>query len=118
MDSSDVYIAEFSKLYCFLGLFFLSVYESCTSLVKFILSTLFFFKKNYFFFYFWLHWVFRCCARAFSSCREQGLVPSCGAWVSIAVVLLLWSTGSRDAGLSSCSSQALECRLSSCGAWA
>ena len=42
MDSSDVYIVEFSKLYFFLGLFFLSVYESCTSLVKFILSALFF----------------------------------------------------------------------------
>ena len=31
-------------------------------------------------------------------------------------LLLLWSTGSRCAGFSSCSSQALECRLSSCGA--
>ena len=37
-----MYIVEFSKLYFFLGLFFLSVYESCTSLVKFILSALFF----------------------------------------------------------------------------
>ena len=45
----------------------------------------------------------RCCARAFSSCGEQGL-------------LLLRSTGSRHAGFSSCGTWALERRLSSCGA--
>ena len=33
-------------------------------------------------------------------------------------LLLLWSTGSRHAGFSSCGSWALERRLSSCGAWA
>ena len=46
-----------------------------------------------------------CCAGAFSSCFERGL-------------LLLWSMGSRRVGFSSCGSWALECRLSSCGAWA
>ena len=30
-------------------------------------------------------------------------------------LLLWWSTGSRHVGFSSCGSQALECRLSSCG---
>ena len=35
----------------------------------------------------------RCCARAFSSCGERGL-------------LLLWSTGSRRSGFSSCGTQA------------
>ena len=44
----------------------------------------------------------RCCALAFSSCSERGL-------------LLLRSTGSRRAGFSSCDSRALERRLSSCG---
>ena len=29
---------------------------------------------SFFFFFFWLHWVFRCCMRAFSSCGEQGLL--------------------------------------------
>ena len=33
-------------------------------------------------------------------------------------LLLLWSTGSRHAGFSSCGSWALEHRLSSCGTWA
>ena len=65
-----------------------------------------------------------CCAWAFSSCREQGLLflavlrflivvasfPCCGAqapgvWASSAVAL----------GLGSCGSWALEHRLSSCG---
>ena len=32
-------------------------------------------------FYFWLCWVFLA-ARAFSSCSEQGLLCSCGAWAS------------------------------------
>ena len=37
---------------------------------------------------------------------------------SLQWLLLLWSTGSRHAGFSSCGSQALERRLSSCGAQA
>ena len=40
----------------------------------------------------------------FSCCRAQAL----GMWASVVVAR----------GLSSCGSQALECRLSSCGAWA
>ena len=51
------------------------------------------------------------CMRAFSSCSEQGLLFIVVRWL-----LLLWSTGSRRAGFSTCGSQALECRLSSCGA--
>ena len=78
MDSSDVYIAEFSKLYCFLGLFFLSVYESCTSLVKFILSTLFFFKKNYFFFIFG-------CIGSFVAVRGLSLVAESRGWFLVVV---------------------------------
>ena len=52
-----------------------------------------FFKINPLFlkklFYFWLHWVFVAVRGLFSSCSERGL-------------LLLWSTGSRRAGFSSC----------------
>ena len=75
--------------------------------------------------YIWLHWVFvaarglslvavrgdtrRCGAQAshchgFSSCRAGAL----GAWASVVVA--------RE--LSGCGLRALECRLSSCGAWA
>lgn len=43
------------------------------------------------------------------------LVAVCG--LSLLRFLLLWSTGSRARGLSSCSSLAPEFGLSSCGAW-
>ena len=55
-----------------------------------------------------------CCARAFSSCAEQGL--HCGARASHCGGFSLQSTGSRRSGFSSCGSRALEHRLSSCGA--
>ena len=40
------------------------------------------------------------------------------AGFSLRCLLLLWSTGSRCTGFSSCGSRALEHRLSSCGTWA
>ena len=52
----------------------------------------------------------RCCARAFSSC---GSFSCCGAWAVGARASLAVACG-----LSSCGSQGLEHRLSSCGAWA
>ena len=57
-----------------------------------------------------------CCARASSSCGEQGLLFVAVHGLLIAVALR--STGSRHAGFSSCGARALEHRLSSCGAWA
>ena len=66
----------------------------------------------------------RCCAWASSSCGERGLlfVAVCGLLIEVA------SLGARAlgaqasvvaaCGLSSCGSQALEHRLSSCGTWA
>ena len=75
------------------------------------------------FVYFWLHWVFIAvqglslvaASRGYSSLRCAGF--------SLRWLLLLRSMGSRHAasvvvarGLSSCGSQALEHRLSSCGA--
>ena len=76
------------------------------------------------FIYFWLHWVF-VAAWAFSSCGEWGLLfvvvhrhliavaSRGGAWA-----LDMWASVVVEHGLRSCSSQALEHRLSSCGTWA
>ena len=66
--------------------------------------------------YFWLCWVF-------FSVRGLSLVVASGGYsllwcagLSLSWLLLLQSTGSRHAGLSSCGLRALELRLSSCGA--
>ena len=67
-----------------------------------------------------------CCARAFSSCGERGLllVAVCGLLITVASLCCgAWALGPRAAvvvarGLSSCGLQALERRLSSCGAQA
>ena len=68
---------------------------------------------NLLFIYFWLCWVI-VVSRAISSCRQLGLLSSYS--FSLQWLLLLRSAGSRACGLSSCGSQALEHRLSSCGA--
>ena len=66
--------------------------------------------------YVWLRWVF------VAGCGLSLVAASGGysllwcAGVSLRWLLLLQSTGSRCVGFSSCGSQALECRLSSCGA--
>ena len=70
------------------------------------------------FIYFWAYWVF-IAARAFLQLQQMGatLQLQCEGfpWQWL---LLLQSTGSRARGLSVCSSQALEHRLSSCSAQA
>ena len=53
-----------------------------------------------------------CCMWALSGCGEQGLPSSCGARASLVVEHRLWPVG-----FSRCGSRALECGLSSCGAW-
>ena len=70
------------------------------------------------FIYFWLRWVF-------VAVHGLSLVAASGGYSSLRCagfslwwLLLLRSTGSRRAGFSSCGSQALERRLSSCGTWA
>ena len=70
------------------------------------------------FIYFWLCWVF-VAARGLSLVATSGVcsVLRCVGF-SLQWLLLLWSTGSRHVGFSSCRSRALERRLSSCGAWA
>ena len=59
-----------------------------------------------------------CCMWAFSSCSKVGDYSSlrCTGF-SLHWLLLLQSTGSRCIGFSSCGTQALERRLSSCGTW-
>ena len=73
-------------------------------------------KKFYVFIYFGLCWVF-IAARGLSLVTVSGGYSSLRcAGCSLRWLLLLRSTGSRRMGFSSCGSQALECRLSSCGA--
>ena len=65
-----------------------------------------------------------CCAQAFSSCGERGLlfVAVCGLLIAVASLccrawaLGAWASVVVPCGLSSSSSRALEHRLSSCGA--
>ena len=58
----------------------------------------------------------RCCARAFSSCSERGLLFVAVHGLLIVVASLVAEHGSRCAGFNSCGMWALERRLSSCGA--
>ena len=53
----------------------------------------------------------RCCAQAFPSCSELGLL-----FVTVRGLLTVVASLVAERGLSSCGSRALECRLSSCGA--
>ena len=50
---------------------------------------------------------------AFLYLRRAGATLRCGVWA-----LGTWASVVVARGLSSCDSRALECRLSSCGAWA
>ena len=87
------------------------------------LSFFFFFNKFIYFIYSFLAALgLRCCARAFSSCSERGLLFVRCVVFSLRWLLLLrsWALGARASvvvarGLSSCGSRALERRLSSCG---
>ena len=65
--------------------------------------------------YLWLRWLF-VAACGLSLVVASGVYSSSRcAGFSLRWLLLLWSTGSRAAGFSSCGLRALECRLSSCG---
>ena len=74
------------------------------------------FLKIYFIYLFLAALGLRCCVRAFSSCRERGLLFAVVCGLLIAVASLVASTGPRCVGFSSCGTRALERRLSSCGA--
>ena len=84
--------------------------------VKPSLWTLFsFFLKKFIYFYFWLHWVFvAACGLSLVAVRGGYSLLQCTGF-SLPWLLLLQSMGSRCTGFSSCGSQVLERRLSSCG---
>ena len=81
------------------------------SFTKYLEIALFFFKYPTVLIYFWLCWVF-VAVWAFSSCGELGLLSSCGGCSCCRA----WALG--RGGISRCSSQAPEHKLSSCGTWA
>ena len=94
----------------------------CSSGTHFIL----FFKFIYFlegtlflfilFIYVWLHWVLvAMCGLSLVTMSGGYSLLQCAGF-SLWWLLLLQSTGSRHVGFSSCGTQALEHRLSSCGA--
>ena len=74
--------------------------------------------KDFFFFFFWLCWVFVAAPGLSLVAVSGGYSSLWCAGFSLRWLLLLWSTGSRRAGFSSCGSWGLERRLSSCGAGA
>ena len=77
----------------------------------------FFFLVNLFI-YFWLCWVFVAARGLSLVAASWGYSSLRCAGISLWWLLLLRSMGSRCVGFSSCGSQALELRLSSCGAQA
>ena len=54
----------------------------------------------------------------FLQLRQAGATLHCGAWASYCGGFSRCQHGLQACGLSTCGTQALECRLSSCGAWA
>ena len=76
----------------------------------------------FYLFYFLLCWVFVAARRLFSGCGERGLLflAVCGLLIVVASRCRAQALGMQTSvvvacGLSSCGSQALERRLSSCG---
>ena len=66
------------------------------------------------FFFFWLRWVFTAVLGLSLVVASGGYSSLRCADFSLRWIHLLWSTGSRRVGFSSCGSRALERRLSSC----
>ena len=73
---------------------------------------------KYLFIYFWLCSVFTAVRRLSLVAVSRGYSSLRCSGFSLQWLLLLWSTGFRRAGFSSCGSWALEHRLCSCGTWA
>ena len=65
------------------------------------------------FVYFWLHWVFVAVCRLPLVAASGGHPLLLCTGFSLQWFLLLWSTGSRHTGFSSCGSRALERRIHS-----
>ena len=80
------------------------------------MNSFFLYKIIYLFFYFWLRWVFVAACRLSLVAESGGYSSLWCVGFSLRWLLLLQSTGSRRTSFSSCSSQAPEHRLRSCGA--
>ena len=89
-------------------------------------SVFFYYKFIYLFIYLWRNWVFiaECglslgaASRGYSSLWCVDFSHCCGFSCCRAWALGTLASVVVARGLSSCGSRALECRLSSCGAWA
>ena len=75
-----------------------------------------FFKNLFIYLFIWLRWVFIVALGLSLVAASRGCSSLRCVGFSLQWLLLLRSTGSRHTGFSSCGSQALEHRLSSCGA--
>ena len=82
-----------------------TVIEELNFLFCFVLF-LFLINFIYLFIYFWLHWVFVAALRLSLVAVSGGYSSLRCAGFSLWWLLLLWSTGSRCAGFSSCGTQA------------
>ena len=78
----------------------------------------FFNKFIYLFIYFWLCWVFIAACGLSLVVASRGYSSLWCAGFSLSWLLLLWSTGSRHAGFSSCGTQAQQLWLTGCSAQA
>ena len=113
------HLYAFTSLYAVPGML-LSIFEDSTEapshLQGFVYSFFFFFNK---FIYLFLAALGLCCCAGFLQLWQAGATLPCSARAShCGGFSLLRSLGSRRASFSCCGTRALECRLSSCGAWA
>ena len=91
----------------------LEVAASCMCFLSYLTISFFFFNFIYLFLaVLGLH----CCTQTFSSCNDQGLLPSCSAWASHCGGFSCCGAGALGCtGFRICNSWALEHRLNSCG---
>ena len=91
-------------------------YHCLIYLSIYLFTYVFIYLSIYLFIYLWLRWVFVAARGLSLVAGSRGYSSLQCAGFSLWWLLLLQSTGSRHTGFSSCGSQALERRLSSCGA--
>ena len=112
-------LSRYTHCRFFLSIFFIKFFLcgpfSLKSLLNFFTILFLLFFLNKFIYLFMATLGLCCCARAFSSCCERGLLFIAVCGLLIAVDSLLVEHGLWACGLSSCGSRALEHRLTGCG---